>query len=60
MDKNIAVVGCGYWGKNLVRNFAELGALRTICDSSTEVLSQFDILNTDINRETSFEAEPFV
>jgi UDP-2-acetamido-3-amino-2,3-dideoxy-glucuronate N-acetyltransferase len=56
MDKNIAVVGCGYWGKNLVRNFAELGALRTICDSSIEVLSQFDILNTDINRETSFEA----
>ena len=23
----VAVVGCGYWGKNLVRNFAELGAL---------------------------------
>ena len=28
----IAVVGCGYWGKNLVRNFAELGALAAICD----------------------------
>jgi cell division GTPase FtsZ len=25
MKKNIAVVGCGYWGKNLVRNFSELG-----------------------------------
>ncbi len=24
MKQNIAVVGCGYWGKNLVRNFAEL------------------------------------
>ena len=23
----VAAVGCGYWGKNLVRNFAELGAL---------------------------------
>ena len=23
----IAVVGCGYWGKNLVRNFSQLGAL---------------------------------
>ena len=31
-EKNIAVVGCGYWGKNLVRNFAKLGALHTICD----------------------------
>jgi UDP-2-acetamido-3-amino-2,3-dideoxy-glucuronate N-acetyltransferase len=28
----IAVVGSGYWGKNLVRNFYELGALGTICD----------------------------
>src|SRR2546430_4175479 len=24
--------GCGQWGKNLVRNFADLGVLRTICD----------------------------
>lgn len=30
--KNIAVVGCGHWGKNLVRNFSELGALACICD----------------------------
>jgi predicted dehydrogenase/acetyltransferase-like isoleucine patch superfamily enzyme len=28
----IAVIGCGYWGKNLVRNFADLGALAAICD----------------------------
>lgn len=30
---NIAVIGCGYWGKNLVRNFHDLGALRLICDT---------------------------
>jgi len=24
MENNIAVVGTGYWGKNPVRNFAEL------------------------------------
>jgi UDP-2-acetamido-3-amino-2,3-dideoxy-glucuronate N-acetyltransferase len=28
----VAVLGCGYWGRNLVRNFAELGALAAICD----------------------------
>ncbi len=28
----IAVVGCGTWGKNLIRNFAELGALAAVCD----------------------------
>jgi UDP-2-acetamido-3-amino-2,3-dideoxy-glucuronate N-acetyltransferase len=32
MEQNIAVVGAGYWGKNLVRNFIELGALQTVCD----------------------------
>src|SRR6185295_14091521 len=39
----VAVVGCGYWGKNLVRNFAELGALAGICDpdrASAERLAQ--------------------
>ncbi len=30
--RNIAVVGMGYWGKNLVRNMTELGALHTVCD----------------------------
>ena len=28
----VAVVGIGYWGKNLVRNFHELGALEALCD----------------------------
>jgi len=28
----VGVVGCGYWGKNLVRNFHEIGSLRTIYD----------------------------
>ena len=32
----VGVVGCGYWGKNLVRNFYELGALRAICDVQQE------------------------
>ncbi len=38
---NVAVVGAGYWGKNLVRNFNELGALHTICDSSPDILKVF-------------------
>lgn len=28
----VAVIGCGYWGKNLVRNFKELGALALVAD----------------------------
>ena len=34
----VAVIGSGYWGKNLVRNFANLGALSVICDSHAETL----------------------
>jgi UDP-2-acetamido-3-amino-2,3-dideoxy-glucuronate N-acetyltransferase len=33
-EKTIAVIGAGYWGKNLVRNFHELGVLKTICDGA--------------------------
>lgn len=31
---NLAVLGCGYWGQNLVRNFNSLGVLRVVCDPS--------------------------
>ena len=33
----VAVVGVGYWGKNLVRNFYDLGALAALCDSEESV-----------------------
>ena len=41
MKKNIAVVGCGYWGKNLVRNFYELGSLSAICDPDKKLSANF-------------------
>ena len=33
----VAVVGLGYWGKNLVRNFYQLNGLAGLCDSNTRV-----------------------
>ncbi len=30
----VAVVGCGYWGKNLVRNMQQLNALHSIVDNT--------------------------
>jgi UDP-2-acetamido-3-amino-2,3-dideoxy-glucuronate N-acetyltransferase len=32
----IAVFGCGYWGKNLVRNLDQLGSLSLVCDPGEE------------------------
>jgi predicted dehydrogenase len=40
MSRNIAQVGCGYWGKNLLRNFAELGALAAVVDHDAELTTK--------------------
>jgi len=47
-EKNIAVIGSGYWGKNLVRNYHQLGALKLICDKNEIVLDNFKQQYPDI------------
>ena len=37
----VAVIGCGYWGKNLIRNYHNLGALKLICDKNETALDDF-------------------
>lgn len=54
MDRNIAVIGAGYWGKNLVRNFADLGVLHTICDANAKVLGQLASQYPQSNTETEY------
>ena len=41
MDIKVAVIGGGYWGKNLIRNFHALGSLYAICDSDKARLASF-------------------
>jgi UDP-2-acetamido-3-amino-2,3-dideoxy-glucuronate N-acetyltransferase len=38
---SVAVVGSGYWGKHLVRNFYEIGSLNLICDKNETALNAF-------------------
>jgi UDP-2-acetamido-3-amino-2,3-dideoxy-glucuronate N-acetyltransferase len=33
-ESNIALIGCGYWGKNLCRNFHALDSLYTVVDAT--------------------------
>lgn len=33
-EPRVGVIGTGYWGQNLVRNFHELHALAAVCDSA--------------------------
>lgn len=35
---DIALIGCGSWGKNLARNLFDLGVLTAICDADPKVL----------------------
>lgn len=51
----VAVIGAGYWGKNLVRNFDSIGALGAICDNNRETLSGFKKLYPQIDTIESFE-----
>src|ERR1700678_4580608 len=36
----VSVVGSGYWGRNLVRNFHALDALESVCDVNEETLTR--------------------
>ncbi|MCP4397489.1 MAG: Gfo/Idh/MocA family oxidoreductase [bacterium] len=47
-NKKIAVIGSGYWGKNLIRNYHRLGALKLICDKSETVLENFQRQYPDV------------
>jgi len=58
LDNNvkIAVVGAGYWGKNLVRNFHVLGVLEAICDNRKDTLEDYKKAYPGININTSFQS----
>lgn len=56
LKANIAVVGIGYWGKNLVRNFYELGALGALCDASVSVEESYRLSHKDVKFYRDFDS----
>ena len=50
----VGVIGAGYWGKNLVRNFHQLGALGVICDSDPGFVSRFEEAYPEIPKRLAF------
>lgn len=50
----MAVVGTGYWGKNLVRNFHALGVLHSICDTDADRLESWKEAFPDVRRVLGF------
>ncbi len=53
---NVGVVGCGYWGPNLVRNFRSLSdcRLKMMCDINKERLAHVRSLYPDVEGETDY------
>ncbi|MBN1380889.1 MAG: Gfo/Idh/MocA family oxidoreductase [Deltaproteobacteria bacterium] len=55
-NRHIAVIGAGYWGKNLVRNFHQLNVLKTVCDGDQGILSQMQETYLGIGTTADFDA----
>ena len=59
----VAVIGCGYWGSNLVRNFSDLGVLAAVCDENPaqarRLSGQYKVRTytvEDVLRDTNIDA----
>ena len=51
---HLALIGAGYWGRNLARNFLALGVLRTLCDSSKAALDSYGPEYGSLQKTTDF------
>jgi predicted dehydrogenase len=53
----VGVVGCGYWGPNLIRNLRQSGEcqLKLVCDTNAERLSHMRRLYPEVATTSSFE-----
>lgn len=54
----VAVIGCGYWGPNLIRNFSVLSdcTMKTVCDASQKRLDHMKQLYPGIQTTTDYHA----
>lgn len=54
MSTKIAVIGAGNWGKNLLRNFYQLGHLHSVCDTSSITLEEIRDLFPGVTTYSNF------
>jgi predicted dehydrogenase len=54
---NLGVVGCGYWGPNLIRNFRNLSdcRMKMMCDVNPQRLKHLKSLYPEVEGELDFE-----
>lgn len=62
-DTRVCLAGCGHWGKNLLRNFGEIGALHGFFDTMRERAEAFIASYPDARRYDAYDdilADPYV
>ncbi|MBA42823.1 MAG: oxidoreductase [Magnetococcales bacterium] len=52
----IGLIGCGYWGKNLIRDFYSLNVLDTICDIREDILEEFKNKYPTLKTTTDYDS----
>ena len=51
----LGLIGGGYWGKNLIREFNNIGVLKTICDVNEEALNSYKLSFPNINTTQNYD-----
>ena len=52
--KNIGIIGAGYWGLNLVRNFNKLGVLKIVADLDIRRKKKVSDISIALNFTTDY------
>ena len=55
MSIKLGLIGGGYWGKNLIREFNNTGILHSICDTDSDSLKKYNELYPNIKTTTSWD-----
>ena len=62
-ELNIALIGCGSWGKNIARNLHQMGSLACIYDSNSELSEKLNheymLPNLELNKMVPFSVATF-
>ncbi len=54
-NRFVAVIGCGTWGRNIVRNFYNLGVLHSVCDLNVDNLAAVTSQYPEVYTTKDFE-----
>jgi UDP-2-acetamido-3-amino-2,3-dideoxy-glucuronate N-acetyltransferase len=53
-NKSVAIIGSGYWGKNLIRIYNDIGALKLICERNETLLQHFKATYPEIETGVAY------